>query len=253
MSEAARMASDPAWRADDPAVSQAALRATGVLAVALGAVWLVTVWNAPVDAFQGPIQKILYLHAPCAFAAYLGFAMTALFGGLYLWRGEERFDRFAVASAGVGVVFCTLVLLTGPIWAKGTWGRWWSWDLRLTLTLLLYLIYLAYILLRSFTEGSERTARFAAVYGIAGLLVIPLNYFAIDLAGGRAIHPENLQRGSLGAGMGWPFLLGVLVAFATFAHLWLRRVDVAALRGRQASLEAEEASAFAPGATSWDT
>jgi heme exporter protein C len=240
----------PHIRSEVPA---AALRASGALAGALGAVWLIAVWNAPVDAFQGPIQKILYLHVPCAFAAYLGFVMTAAFGALYLWRGEERFDRFAVASAGVGVVFCTLVLLTGPIWGKGTWGRWWSWDLRLTLTLLLYLVYLAYILLRGFTEGNERTARFAAVYGIAGLFVIPLNYLAIDLAGGRAIHPENLQRGSLGAGMGWPFVLGVLAALAAFAHLWLRRVEVGTLRALQARREAEEAEGFAPGAVSWDT
>ena len=110
----------------------------------------------------------------------------------------------------MGVFFCTLVLLTGPIWAKGTWGRWWTWDLRLTLTLLLYLVYVSYLLLRSFTEGSERAARFAAVYAIAGLAVIPLNYFAIDLAGGRTVHPENLGRGSLGAGMGAPFALGML-------------------------------------------
>lgn len=226
------------------------LRASGTLAAIAGAAWLLAVWNAPVDGFQGPIQKILYLHAPCAFAAYLGFVLTAVFGALYLWRGEERFDRCAVASAGVGVVFCTIVLLTGPIWAKGTWGRWWSWDLRLTLTLLLYLVYLAYILLRGFTEGNERAARFAAVYGIAGLLVIPLNYLAIDLAGGRAIHPENLQRGSLGAGMGLPFILGVLAALAAFAHLWLARVEVARLRARR---EAEQAEGLAPGAASWDT
>ena len=103
------------------------------------------------------------------------------------------------------MVFCTLVIVTGPIWAKGTWGHWWSWDPRLTVTLLQWFVYLSYLLLRSFTEGSTRTARFAAVYGIVGVLAVPLNYFAIDLFGGAAMHPENLERGSLGAGMGWPF------------------------------------------------
>ncbi len=233
------------------AAAPAIVRASGWLVLALAVLWLAVVWNAPVDRMQGPIQKILYLHVPCAFAAYLGFVLTAAFGGVYLWRGDERWDRYAASAAGVGVLFCTLVLLTGPIWARGTWGRWWSWDLRLTLTLLLYLVYLSYLLLRSFTEGSERTARFAAVYGIAGLAVIPLNYFAIPLAGGRAIHPENLQQGSLGEGMGWPFLLGVVTALLAFGHLWLRRVEVAALRAALARQEAERS--LDSGGGGWDT
>ena len=190
---------------------------------------------------QGPIQKILYVHVPCVLGAYLGFALTALSGAAYLWRRDERFDRLAVSSAEVGVFFCTLVLLTGPIWAKGTWGRWWTWDLRLTLTLLLYLVYVSYLLLRSFTEGSERAARFAAVYAIAGLAVIPLNYFAIDLAGGRTVHPENLERGSLGAGMGAPFALGMLTALAAFAYLLVRRLEVESLRVELDRIDAETA------------
>lgn len=239
---------------DQPQASPTALRriTAALFAVAL-LLWATAVWQAPLDSVQGVIQKILYVHVPCAFAAYLGFALTALGGALYLWRGEERYDRLAASSAEVGVVFCTLVLLTGPIWAKGTWGRWWSWDLRLTLTLLLYLIYVAYLLLRSFTEGSERTARFAAVYGIAGLAVVPLNYFAIKIAGGRSIHPQNLGSGSLGAGMGWPFVAGVATALAAFAYLLVRRVEVGALRSELARLEVDAAEGEAGGAVSWDT
>lgn len=207
--------------------------------------------TAPVDSVQGVIQKILYLHAPCAMTAYLGFLLTAIGGGLYLWKREERFDRFAVSAAEVGVFFCTLVLLTGPIWGKGTWGRWWSWDLRLTVTLLLFLIYVSYLLLRSFTEGSERTARFAAVYGIAGLAVIPLNYFAIDLAGGRSIHPENLEGGSLGAGMVLPFVVGIVTCMVAFLHLLLGRIRIAGLRARLAEREAERD--LGTGGVAWDT
>jgi heme exporter protein C len=213
-----------------------------VSAVAVGIcaiVFAYLVVQAPVDNEQGVIQKILYLHAPCAMAAYLGFLLTAIGGGLYLWRREERFDRFAASAAEVGVFFCALVLVTGPIWGKGTWGSWWSWDLRLTVTLLLFLIYLSYLLLRGFTEGSERTARFAAVYGIAGLAVIPLNYFAIDLAGGRSIHPENLEGGSLGAGMGLPFAMGVVTAIVVFFHLLVGRIDIARLRAVLAERDAE--------------
>lgn len=243
--------SPPAPRGRSP------LRALTRIALLAGAAaWAWLVWQAPVDRFQGEIQKILYVHVPCAFAAYLGFLLTAVSGGLYLWKGEERYDRLAASSAAVGVFFCTLVLLTGPIWAKGTWGRWWSWDLRLTLTLLLYLVYLAYLLLRSFTEGSDRTARFAAVYGIAGLAVIPLNYFAIELAGGRAIHPENLGEGSLGAGMRAPFWAGVATALLAFADLLVRRVEVARLAAglaRGEEEEPEEAPLAPRGAASWDT
>lgn len=210
----------------------AALRGpSGWLLALLAAVWLVSVARAPIDSVQGVIQKILYVHPPLAFAAYLGFALTALGGAAFLWRGEEAWDRLARSSAEVGVLFCTLVVVTGPIWAKGTWGRWWSWDLRLIVTLLLWFVYLAYLMLRSFTEGSERAARFAAVYGMAGLLVIPLNYFAIELAGNRSIHPENLERGSLGEGMGLPFALGAAVCLVAFVHLLARRAEVERLRG----------------------
>ena len=203
----------------------------------LAALWLVSVWRAPIDSAQGIVQKILYVHPPLAFGAYLGFGCTALFGAFYLGTRSLHWDRAARAAAEVGVLFCTLVIVTGPIWAKGTWGRWWTWDLRLTLTLLLWFVYLAYLLLRSFAEGSERAARFASVYGIAGLVIIPLNYFAIDLAGGRAMHPSNLERGSLGDGMGWPFLLGVLVNVAAFFWLLAMRTDLERLREWQAGVE----------------
>jgi heme exporter protein C len=228
-------------------VARALRGPSGWLLALLFAVWLAAVARAPIDSMQGVIQKILYVHPPLAFAAYLGFGLTALGGALFLWRGDESWDRMARSSAEVGVLFCTLVVVTGPIWGKGTWGRWWSWDLRLTITLLLWFVYLAYLLLRGFTEGSERAARFAAVYGIAGLAVIPLNYFAIELAGARSIHPENLQRGSLGAGMGMPFALGAAVCLVGFVHLLARRVEIEALRQMLAERQVEPSRALAGG------
>jgi heme exporter protein C len=205
----------------------------------LTALWAYLVISAPIDSTQGIIQKILYVHVPCWFAAYAGFGLTAVGGALYLWKNDERFDRAAVAGAEVGVLFCTLGLISGPIWAKGTWGHWWAWDPRLTVTLMLWFIYLAYLLLRSFTEGSARTARFAAVYGIAGLFAIPLNYFAIELFGGAAMHPDNLERDSLGAGMGWPFAMGVITALVALVHLVLLRFDLETRRIDAGRLEAE--------------
>ena len=206
----------------------------GLLLAVLTAVYAWAVWRAPIDSVQGVIQKILYVHPPLAYGAYLGFAVTGVAGALYLWRRREAYDRLAVAGAEVGVMFCTLMLVTGPIWAKGTWGRFWSWDPRLSVTLLLWFVYLAYILLRSFSAGGERTARFAAVYGVLGVVLIPLNYYIIEIFGGRGMHPENLERGSLGDGMGWPFLLGNLTLFVAFVYLLLLRWQVEALRAAEA-------------------
>ncbi len=216
-------------------------RATAGLLFVLAALWIYLVWNAPIDRVQGVVQKILYVHPPTAFAMYLGFVLTGVGGALYLWRGDARYDRFAASSAEVGVLFAVLMLLSGPIWAKGTWGKWWSWDLRLTLTLVQFMVYVAYLLLRSFTEGSERAARFAAVYGIIGVVLIPLNYFAIDLAAGRSIHPENLGDGSLGEGMRAPFWAGVVTSLTAFAYLLVRRLEVGGLRAEAAHREAHDA------------
>lgn len=207
-------------------------RPVGVALVLLTVLYAWAVGSAPIDSVQGVIQKILYVHPPLAYGAYLGFALTAIGGALYLWRGREAWDQLAVAGAEVGVVFCTLMMVTGPIWAKGTWGHWWSWDPRLTLTLLLWFVYASYLLLRGFTEGAARTARFAAIYGILGTLLIPLNYFVIELFQGRAVHPDNLERGSLGSGMGWPFLLGNLTLFAAFVYCVLLRWEVEVRRAR---------------------
>ena len=211
-------------------------RPLGALLVLLVAAYAWIVVRAPIDSVQGVIQKILYVHPPLAYGAYLGFVITAVGGALYLWRNRELYDQLAVAGAEVGVVFCTLMMVTGPIWAKGTWGHWWSWDPRLTLTLLLWFVYLSYLLLRSFTEGGARTARFASVYGIVGTLLIPLNYFVIDLFQGRAMHPENLSRGSLGSGMGLPFLIGNVTLFFAFVYLLMLRWEVEMRRARAALL-----------------
>ena len=209
----------------------------GVLAVLVVAYGYAVV-TAPVDSVQGIIQKILYVHPPLAYGAYLGFVVTAICGVLYLWRGDEKWDRLAIAGTEVGILFCTLMLVTGPIWARGTWGRWWSWDPRLTVTLLLWFVYLAYLLLRNFSDGGSRTARMAAVYGLVGAMLIPLNYFVIEIFGGRGMHPENLERGSLGDGMGLPFLVGNLTLLMAFIYLLLVRWEVETLRTRAARAEA---------------
>jgi heme exporter protein C len=208
--------------------------AAGAALAALLVLYTYAVATAPVDHVQGVIQKILYVHPPLAYGAYLGFVVTAVGGIAYLWREDEHWDRLAIAGAEVGVLFCTLMLVTGPIWAKGTWGKWWSWDPRLTVTLLLWFVYLAYLLLRSFSEDGARTARFAAVYSLIGVALIPLNYFVIEIFGGRSVHPENLKSGSLGEGMGLPFLVGNLTLGVAFVYLLMLRWEVENLRAHSA-------------------
>ena len=205
----------------------------------LAAIYAYSVVTAPIDNVQGIIQKILYVHPPLAYGAYLGFVVTAVAGVLYLWKGREDLDRLAISAAEVGVLFCTLMLITGPIWARGTWGKWWSWDPRLTVTLLLWFVYLAYLLLRSFSGGGARTARFASIYGVVGAVLIPLNYYIIEMFDRRSMHPANLKGGSLGEGMGLPFLLGNLTLFFAFVFLLLLRWDVEALRAEEARSLAE--------------
>jgi heme exporter protein C len=195
-----------------------------------------SVWSSPIDNVQGIIQKILYVHPPLAYGAYLGFILTGIGGVAFLRTDNERWDQLAVAGAEVGVLFCTLMMITGPIWGKGTWGHWWSWDPRLTLTLLLWFVYLSYLLLRGFTEGGARAARFASVYGIVGTLLIPLNYFVIDLFQNRSMHPDNLSKGSLGDGMGVPFLLGNITFFIAFVYLFILRLEVEMGRARSTEM-----------------
>jgi heme exporter protein C len=238
---------------DSPSASGAdridfSLRLLGWIVLGLLPVYAWTVIQAPTDSVQGIMQKILYVHPPLAYGAYLGFVATAIAGALFLWRSQEEHDQLAIAGAEVGTLFCTLMLVTGPIWARGAWGpgNWWVWDARLTLTLLLWFVYLAYLLLRSFTEGDERTARFASIYGILGVVLIPLNYWIIDLVGG-AMHPNNIEfegeDKSLGDGMGLPFLLGNLTFFFVFAYLLVLRWRVGVDRARAERLRYDASSA----------
>ena len=226
------------------------LRLLGWIVLVLMPVYAWTVIQAPTDGVQGIMQKILYVHPPLAYGAYLGFVATAVAGALFLWRGQEQHDQLAIAGAEVGTVFCTLMLITGPIWARGAWGpgNWWVWDARLTLTLLLWFVYLAYLLLRSFTEGDERTARLASIYGILGVALIPLNYWIIDLVGG-AMHPNNIEfegeEKSLGEGMGLPFFVGNLTLFFVFAYFLVLRWRVGNLVAEAQTLEVEADTAAA--------
>ncbi|MFI5315895.1 MAG: cytochrome c biogenesis protein [Myxococcota bacterium] len=221
------------WLARDVGTRIATARAAGALALALIPVWLLLVtYYAPIEQVQGIIQKIFYVHIPAIIPTYFGFLLSAIGGGLYLRTRDDRWDQLALAGAEVGVVFCTLMLVVGPIWAKPAWGHWWVWDLRLTTTLMLWFIYVAYLFLRSFAFGSDTAKTFTAVYGIAGIAAIPFVYFAIDLAQGSTMHPSNPAREGLPPEMSRTVGVGMLAFVWIFTWLVAKRLELAALQAR---------------------
>src|SRR3970040_451003 len=132
----------------------------------------------PPDAVQGDVQRVMCLHVPSILTAYLAFSVVFCSSILYLWKRDPRFDAVAVSSAEIGVIFTGITLATGTIWGKPTWGVWWTWDARLTLTAILFTIYMGYLMLRSFAEDPQAGARYGAVLAIIGFLDIPINPFS---------------------------------------------------------------------------
>jgi heme exporter protein C len=135
---------------------------------------------APTDFLQGPVQRIFYLHVSSAIAAFACFAVVLVGGIVYLRNESPRADRYARAGALVGVVFTTVTLVMGMLWAKKVWGAFWVWDARLTSTLVLWLIYAGYLLVRRLTEPGRQAARIAAVVGIFGFVDVPVVYFSVN-------------------------------------------------------------------------
>lgn len=185
---------------------------------------------APTEATMGDVQRIFYYHVPSAWTAFLCFFVNAIASIWYLVKRTERADAIAVATAEVGVVFCTIVLLTGPIWAKPVWGIWWTWDARLTSTLVLWLIYVAYLMLRRFSV-SGRAPVLAATLAVFGFFDVPFVYLSIRIF--RTQHPQPVIAGGEGSGldptMAKAFLWN-MIAFTVYGILvmWLRyRLELA--------------------------
>lgn len=152
----------------------------------------------PTETEQGFVQKIMYIHVPSVIVTYLAFFVTFAFGIAYLWKRLLVFDRIAKVSAEIGLIFCAMVLLSGAIWGRPTWGTYWVWDARLTTTLLLFLIFLGYFLLRLSVQDREKEARFASVLGIIGFLDIPIVHKSVEWW--RTLHqPSTLFKVQEGA------------------------------------------------------
>jgi len=162
---------------------KAALGAVALMLVAAGFIFVF----APEDALQGPVQRIFYLHVSSAIAAYGCFAVVLVGGIVYLWKDNVTADRLARAAAVVGLVFTTVTLVMGMIWAKPIWGTFWTWDARLTSTLVLWIIYAGYLMVRRLAEPGRQAARFAAVVGIFGFIDVPVVHFSVTWW--RTVHP----------------------------------------------------------------
>ena len=153
---------------------------------------------APTEQTMGEVQRIFYYHVPSAWVAGLCFAVNFLASVVYLWKRSLNADAVAAASAEVGVVFCTIVLITGPIWARPVWGIWWTWDARLTTTLVLWLIYVSYLVLRRFAAGGQ-TQVLAAALAIFGFVDVPIVYMSIRWF--RTQHPQPVMGGGQNSGL----------------------------------------------------
>lgn len=177
-------------------------------------------WYTPIEAAQGPAQKIFYIHVPAAFTAlYLAFALMAVTSVLYLWLRDLKLDRVAASAAEVGLAFTTVVLVTGPLWAKPIWGTWWSGDARLTLTLFLWLIILGYLILRLAVEDRVLRARYSAVLAILAGLLIPFIHLSVYLF--RTLHPRPILLKPSAPSLPPEMLTTFLISFASFVLLFV--------------------------------
>jgi heme exporter protein C len=190
--------------------------------------YLIFMW-APTDAILGHVQRIFYFHVPIAWVAFLAFFIVFVSSIRYLWTRNPRWDALAHSAAEIGVLFATLVLVTGVIWAKPVWGVWWTWDPRLTTSLILWLIYVAYLMLRAYAPNRSQGAVYAAVVGVVGFIDVPIVYFAVEWW--RAVHPESVvgplaETGSLDSSMRAVLMFSLLTFTFLFVFLLWERLSL---------------------------
>lgn len=211
------------------------LAGAGILAMIVGAVVV-----APREAVEGDVQRLMYIHIPSAQAMYLAFGVVFVASVMVLWKRDMRWDAVARGAAGVGVLFTGFALATGSLWGKPVWGTYWQWDARLTSTLVLFLVYAAYLLARAVSDPSdEQAARYSAVYAIVGFLDVPL--IVLSVRWWRTLHPQPIVArldpqlpGSMLAVLG----ISTLAIFVLATWLILLRTDTERLGQRLLGLRA---------------
>ncbi len=173
---------------------------------------------APLEKIMGLIQKIFYFHVSSAWIGFFAFFITFIMSILYLITKKIIYDDIASASAEIGLIFCTIVIVTGPLWARPTWGVYWTWDPRLTSTLILWFIYVGYVMLRQFMEESQKRAQFSAALGIIGFINVPIVFLSIQWWE-NTIHPNVVQKG--GGGMHPDMFVAMQVCLFVFTIIYI--------------------------------
>lgn len=198
------------------------------------ALWCVFVY-VPTEAQQGIVQRIFYFHVSSAFTMFIAFFLVCVASIAYLWKQSPWWDDVALSAAELGVMFCTIVLITGPIWGRPIWNVWWKWDPTLTLTLVLWLIYVAYLMLRADVSDAKRS-RFAAILGIVGFVDVPLIRWSVEKW--SWLHPEPVvaREGSLPASMQGTFVIALIACVLVLFFLLRERMAVAQSRQRLEAL-----------------
>ncbi len=187
-----------------------------VAAVCLVGTVQVIFFKAPIEATMGIVQKVFYFHVPAAYGMYLGATICLVGSSGYLARGTLRWDALARAGADVAVAMGMMVMISGPLWASKSWGKYWDWDPRLVASLLCLLLYVAYNVLRTFSGSNEAVRRFAAALGILGAALVPMIHLSVHKWGGQ--HPKVISKG--GGGIHHPDMkLALVLGFATFTLL----------------------------------
>ena len=198
----------------------------------VGAAAYASFYIAPTERTMGLIQRIFYFHAASAWARMTAFSICFVANLLYVWRRQPRWDSLGVSAAEVGLAFITVVLITGPIWAKPAWGIYWTWDARLTSTFVLWLLYISYLLLRTLIEEPDRRALLSALFGIFAFLDVPIVFGAIRWW--RTQHPAPVIMGGPGSGleptMRAVFFFSVLALHALMVFLIVERYGLEKLR-----------------------
>ena len=192
--------------------------------VGLAGVYVLALGYTPIEARQGMAQKIFYLHVPAAWCALMAFSLVGITSALYLWLMDPRLDRFAASSAEVGVAFSAVMLTTGPIWAKPIWGTWWTWDARLTLTLFLFFLFIGYLALRASVHDKAERARFSAVVGILGMLLVPFIHLSVYLF--RTLHPQPVVLKPSAPSLPPEMLRTLLISMLVFTALYVGLVTL---------------------------
>jgi len=185
----------------------------------LGGIYVRALAFTPIEAHQGLAQKIYYVHVPSAWSAMLAMGLLGVASILFLFLKDQRYDRFAAASAEVGTAFSLVMLTTGPLWAKPIWGTWWTWDARLTLTLMMFFMFVGYLVLRGAVSEPGLRARYSAVLGICGLVLLPFIHLSVYLF--RTLHPAPIVLKPSAPSAPPAMVITLLSSFAVFTLLYI--------------------------------